>query len=102
VDGDPADADQVATYSNSASFLSLLVPSNWATTTKLGGGYWDTPNGFGGTSAACPYAAGATVVLQSAAMAISGAFLVPNRVKGTLADTGNPLTDKKVDIIKPG
>ena len=98
---EPANADQVATYSNSASFLNVLAPSNWATTTRLGGGYWDTPNGFGGTSAASPYGAGATAALQSAAMAISGAFLTPNQVKTTLSDTGDPLTDQKVDITKP-
>ena len=97
----PADADQVATYSNNASFLNLLAPSNWATTTKLGGGYWDTPNGFGGTSAASPYGAGAAAALQSAAMAISGSFLTPGEVKATLSDTGDLLTDEKVGITKP-
>jgi len=97
----PADADQVTTYSNSASFLNLLAPSEWATTTKLGGGYWDTPNGFGGTSAASPYGAGAAAVLQSAAMAISGAFLSPGEVKAILTDTGDPLIDKKSGITKP-
>ncbi|HIJ41306.1 MAG TPA: S8 family serine peptidase [Deltaproteobacteria bacterium] len=97
----PAFADQVATYSNSALFLNLLAPSNWATTTKLGGGYWDTPNGFGGTSAASPYGAGAAAALQSAAMAISGSFLTPGEVKATLSDTGDLLTDEKVGITKP-
>jgi len=97
----PANADQVATYSNSASFLDLLAPSNWATTAKLGGGYWNTANGFGGTSAACPYTAGAAAALQSAAAAISGAFLTPSQVKATLSDTGDPLTDEKAAIIKP-
>ena len=98
---EPANADQVTTYSNSASFLDLLAPSNWATTTELGGGYWDTANGFGGTSAACPYAAGAAACLQTAARAITGSYLTPSRVKSTLIDNGDLVTDEKIAITKP-
>lgn len=97
----PANADQVTTYSNSASFLDLLAPSEWATTTELGGGYYDTPNGFGGTSAASPYAAGAAACLQSAARAITGTFLTPDQLQSTLIDTGDSITDTKVAITKP-
>ncbi|MBC8417010.1 MAG: S8 family serine peptidase [Desulfobacterales bacterium] len=93
--------DQICTYSNSSKFASLLAPSNWATTTKLGGGYWDTANGFGGTSAACPYAAGAAACLQSAAKAITGSYLTHHQVKATLVDTGDLITDGKVNITKP-
>jgi len=93
--------DGVIVYSNTASFLGLLAPSNWATTTRLGGGYWDNPYGFGGTSAACPYAAGAAAVLQSAAKSIAGSYLTPNQVKSKLVDTGNPITDGKVSITTP-
>jgi subtilisin family serine protease len=98
---EPADADQVTTYSNSASFLSLFAPSEWATTTERGGGYYDTANGFGGTSAACPYAAGAAACLQSAAKAITGAYLTPAQVRSTLTSTGDLVTDGKVSITKP-
>ena len=98
---EPANANQVATYSNSASFLNILAPANWATTTLLGGGYWDTPNGFGGTSAAAPYAAGAAAALQSAAVAVTGSFLTPAQVKSILADTGDLLSDGKAAITKP-
>jgi len=98
---DPANADQVTTYSNSASFLGLFAPSNWAYTCKMGGGYWDTANGFGGTSAACPYAAGAAACLQSAAMAIKGSYLTPAEVESTLANTGDSIMDGKVAITKP-
>ena len=94
-------ADGVIVYSNTASFLDVLAPSNWATTTKLGGGYWDTAYGFGGTSAACPYAAGAAAVLQSAAKSITGSYLTPGQVKSKLVDTGNSITDGKVGISKP-
>jgi len=98
---DPANADQVTTYSNTASFLSLFAPSNWAYTTQLGGGYWDTANGFGGTSAACPYAAGAAASLQSTAKTRTGAYLTPDQVESYLTDYGDLITDSKVDITKP-
>ena len=97
----PANADQVTTYSNTASFLSLLAPAEWATTTKLGGGYKDTANGFGGTSAASPYAAGAAAVLQSAAKSITGFYLTPAQVRSKLVGTGDPITDSKAGITKP-
>ena len=93
--------DQVAVYSNTASFLSLLAPSNWATTTEMGGGYWTAAYGFGGTSAASPYAAGAAACLQSAAKAITGTFLTPDQLQSTLMDTGDSITDTKVAITKP-
>ncbi|MBN2538432.1 MAG: S8 family serine peptidase [Deltaproteobacteria bacterium] len=95
------DSDSVTVYSNTASFLSLLAPSNWATTTKMGGGYWTSAYGFGGTSAACPYAAGAAACLQSANKVLSGSFLTPAQVKAILCDTGDAITDGKVSITKP-
>ena len=98
---EPVTSDQVTTYSNSASFLDVLAPSNWATTTELGGGYWDIANGFGGTSAACPYAAGAAACLQTAARAITGSYLTPSQVKSTLIDNGDLITDGKIAITKP-
>ncbi len=93
--------DQVTVYSNTASFLSLLAPSNWATTTEIGGGYWTSAYGFGGTSAASPYAAGAAACLQSAAKAITGTFLTPDQLQSTLMETGDSITDTKVAITKP-
>lgn len=98
---DPANEDQVPTFSNTASILKILAPSYWATTPKLGGGYWDTPNGFGGTSAATPYAAGAAAVLQSAAKAITGSYLTPAQVRSKLVGTGDLITDSKAGITKP-
>jgi len=98
---EPANADQVATYSNSASILNLLAPAEWATTTKLAGGYWDVANGFGGTSAACPYAAGAAASLQNAAKVLKGSYLTPAEVKSLLAASGDLITDGKVSITKP-
>ena len=94
-------SDRVIVYSNTASFLSLLAPSNWATTTKMSGGYWTSAYGFSGTSAACPYAAGAGACLQSANKALTGAFLTPAQVKSKLVNTGDLITDGKVSITKP-
>ena len=56
---------------------------------------------FGGTSAACPYAAGAVAALQSAAKDILGGFLSPAQVKSILLSTGDNITDGKVAITKP-
>jgi subtilisin family serine protease len=90
--------DLVTSYSNTASFLTLLASSNRAYTLGLSGTYNST---FGGTSAACPYAAGAAASLQSAAMSLNGAHLTPAQVRSILASTGNLITDGKVAITKP-
>ncbi len=100
-------ADQVTTYSNSATFMDLFAPSNKAYTTDIvgSGGYasGDYTSSFGGTSAACPYAAGAAASLQSAANAVAGSFLSPNLVRFILASTGDMITDPKASptVTKP-
>ena len=98
-------ADLVTAYSNTASFLDLFAPSNKAHTTDIagGGGYssGDYYSSFGGTSAACPYAAGAVACLQSAAKAVDGNYLSPAEVRDVVTATGDLLTDTKVAITKP-
>lgn len=102
---DSTSADMVTSYSNTYSLLNLLAPSNQAYTTDISGsgGYssGDYYSGFGGTSAACPYAAGAAACLQSANKTLSGSFLTPAQVKSKLVDTGDSITDGKVSITKP-
>jgi subtilisin family serine protease len=97
--------DTVTTYSNSASFLTLFAPSENAYTPDIvgAGGYsaGDYISGFGGTSAACPYAAGAAAVLQGAARDKTGAFLTPAQVKQYLVNNGDDVTDGKVAVTKP-
>jgi autotransporter-associated beta strand protein len=96
--------DKVTAYSNSANFLDIFAPANQCYTTDMTGspGYstGDYTSGFGGTSAACPYAAGAVAALQSAAKALTGSYLTPSQVRSNLAATGNQLTDSKVAITK--
>ena len=97
-------ADKVTAYSNSASFLTLFAPANRAYTADIvGTGGYDTGDfypSFGGTSAACPYAAGAAAVLQSAAKAKTGSYLTPAQVKTYLTTYGNTLTDGKVTSVQ--
>ncbi|MCW5550740.1 MAG: S8 family serine peptidase [Verrucomicrobiae bacterium] len=97
--------DKVTSYSNMASFLGLLAPANQCYTLDISGsaGYstGDYASGFGGTSAACPYAAGAVAALQAAAMATTGSYLTPAEVKNQLLSTGDLITDTKVAITKP-
>ncbi|MHC4687642.1 MAG: S8 family serine peptidase, partial [Planctomycetota bacterium] len=100
---DETAADMVTSYSNTATFLDLFAPSNQAYTTDIAGsgGYstGDYMSTFGGTSAACPYTAGAVACLQQAALELTGSYLSPEHVRSTLAATGDPLTDGKVPAI---
>lgn len=98
-------ADKVTSYSNSASFLALLAPANRAYTTDIsgGGGYTgsDYTTSFGGTSAACPYAAGAAASLQHAARQLTGAYLPPALVRERLTTSGTPILDPKSNVTTP-
>jgi len=97
--------DQVICYSNTADILDIFAPSENAYTTDITGaaGYTtgDYITNFDGTSAACPYAAGAVAALQSAVKQIRGIYLTPAQVRGVLKMTGDPVTDTKVIITKP-
>jgi len=97
--------DKVTYYSNTASFLGLLAPSECAYTTDVtgsgGSSSGDYNTCFDGTSAACPYAAGAAACLQNAAKSITGSYLSPSQVKSKFVDTGDLITDGKVSITKP-
>lgn len=102
---DTTSADMVTSYSNSASFLTLLAPANAAYTTDIAGsgGYaqGDYATSFGGTSAASPYAAGAAAVLQSAAKSVRGGFLTPAQVRRKLVVAGDNVVDGKNGMVKP-
>ncbi len=96
---DITQADKVPSYSNSASLLGLLAPANMAFGLGIGANTWN-PN-FGGTSAACPYAAGAGAVLQAAAKARTGNWLTPDQVFSKLSATGTAVLDPKSNLSKP-
>ncbi|WP_320043671.1 S8 family serine peptidase [uncultured Desulfobacter sp.] len=102
---DDTDADMVTSYSNSASILDLLAPSNNSYTTDITGssGYSSDNyySSFGGTSAACPYAAGAAAVLLSAANTTLGGFSDPDKLRTLMTGTGVEITDEKSNITKP-
>jgi len=102
---DPAVADQVTEYSNTAWILDILAPADPIYTTDMvaadgydAGDYFPT---FNGTSAACPFAAGVVAGLQSAAMEEMDITLTPAQVKTVLIASGDPVTDTKIAITKP-
>ncbi|MEF3697351.1 S8 family peptidase [Desulfolutivibrio sp.] len=98
---DATAADKVAAYSDAASFLTLLAPSNQCYTLQCAAQGSTFNTAFGGTSAASPYAAGAAAALQSAAKEERGEFLTPAQVKSLLVGTGRPITDTKAAVTKP-
>lgn len=56
------DSDEVAIFSNSAPFLSLLAPGQWIASSVPGGGYAE----WAGTSMATPHVAGAWALMKQA------------------------------------
>ena len=102
---DPTDGDLAASYGNTAHMLGWLAPANRCHTLDITGaaGYsaGDYFESFGGTSAACPYAAGAVACLQSAALAMRGQYLAVSEARDLLTANGDPVMDAKAGLIKP-
>jgi len=99
--GATTDDDQMASYSNNASFLDLLAPggANASTGTEIwssipGGGYREQS----GTSMAAPHVAGAFALLKQRS---PSAFI--SKLQDDLVQTGTPVTDTRVDppLVKP-
>jgi subtilisin family serine protease len=90
-DGSSGTADTVSSFSNSASFLSILAPGQTITSAVPGGGY----GGANGTSMATPHVAGAWAVVRSK---------YPNdtvqQTLDRLVSTGLPVTDTRNSITK--
>jgi subtilisin family serine protease len=85
--------DQVTCYSNSATFLDVLAPSNCALTAAAGGGNNDC---FGGTSSATPFAAGVAASLIEADGGLDNTGL-----RDLLVDTGVVVRDAKSGLDTP-
>jgi subtilisin family serine protease len=81
-------ANQVACFSNSASYLSLLAPGALITA----GGF-----SFGGTSQAAPHVAGALAALRAGFPEQTLAA-----VEAQLSTTGTALTDPRSGVSRPG
>jgi subtilisin family serine protease len=87
----PGGKDSVALFSNSASFLNLLAPGMWITST--------VPGGIGikaGTSMAAPFVTGAWALLRS----IKPDATV-EEILTILQDTGKPILDERNGLTKP-
>ena len=90
-DGSSGTADTVSSFSNSASFLSILAPGQTITSAVPAGGY----GGANGTSMATPHVAGAWAIVRSK---------YPNdtvqQTLDRLVSTGLPVTDTRNSITK--
>lgn len=84
--------EQVASFSNSASFLTLLAPGVAITSSVPGGGF--APKS--GTSMAAPHVAGALALLRSARPGYT-----PEDYVAALVTTGVPITDTRNGLTKP-
>ncbi|MCP6757423.1 MAG: S8 family serine peptidase [Fischerella sp. CENA71] len=83
--------DEVSSYSNSASFLSLLAPGEAIYSSVPGGGY----SNFYGTSMAAPHVTGAWAIFKQKNPSASVADTLTN-----FQNTGVPITDPKNGITK--
>jgi len=84
--------DEVACYSNSASFLKLLAPGSLVNSSVPGGGYAN----FQGTSMAAPQVAGAWAVLKQKV-----ATLTVTQALDVLGTTGLTVSDPRNGFGKP-
>ncbi len=90
-DGDAGTVDTISSFSNSASFLTILAPGQLITSAVPGGGYEATQ----GTSMAAPHVAGAWAVLR-------GKY--PNetvtQILERLNSTGKSINDPRNNVTK--
>jgi subtilisin len=92
--GSTTKSDTLSSFSNSASFLSLLAPGSSINSSVPGGGFAV----FNGTSMATPHVAGAWALLKQKTPSASVDSLL-----SSLQSTGTPVTDTRVigGVTKP-
>jgi subtilisin len=83
--------DAVSSFSNSASFLSLLAPGYWINSSVPGGGFAE----FAGTSMAAPHVAGAWAIMKQRFPSES-----VSQILSRLQSTGVGITDSRNGITK--
>jgi subtilisin family serine protease len=79
-------SDRVSTFSNGASFLDILAPGEFITSSIPGGGYLREQ----GTSMAAPHVAGAIALLKQKEPSLS-----PSEIEDRLKSTGVSITDTR-------
>ena len=89
--GSTTKQNTISSFSNSASFLSLLAPGSSITSSMPGGGYGYTS----GTSMAAPHVAGAWATLKSAKPTAT-----VSAVLAALTSGGMPITDSRNGLTK--
>lgn len=90
--GSTTSSDLVSSFSNSASFLSLLAPGSSINSSVPGNGYGT----MSGTSMAAPHVAGAWAVLKSAKPAAG-----VTEILNALQLSGLPVLDPDNGVVKP-
>lgn len=87
--------DTVSTFSNSASFLTMLAPGQVITSSVPGGGF----SGFQGTSMATPHVAGAVAVLrQKCPSATVSQIITALTTTGPSITDSNGVTKRRLDV----
>src|SRR5262249_23061933 len=79
-------ADQISSFSNSASFLSLLAPGRLINSSVPGGGFQN----LAGTSMAAPHVTGAWGILKSKSPSAT-----VDQILAALTSSGLPITDSR-------
>lgn len=84
--------DAISSFSNSASFLTLLAPGQYIYSSIPGGSFTNMM----GTSMATPHVTGAYAILKSRAPSAT-----VDQILAALTNTGVPITDLRNGITKP-